>query len=199
MHKLASLRSTRQRLELLLKGAPEEELDQFVQEHLVYFEGGGAAYIVNQLCSERTAVSLKKRLEGLINLRAHQKIARNQQRTLDAVARLVTSAEWRSARVHLDAELVLSKDLRADCRHELVSFDVLGSAPVVVRLQQLGRAERALRFSDLGCFVDAHGLHFRWRGGKGRLRLNLPHVAENALKNSLRVVLVDPQVVHLAS
>lgn len=114
-------------------------------------------------------------------LRRHlvgQRAREREQRDVDAVATsnkvaaaLGASGSWHDEEVRLDVRLLLDPGLTcAPVTH--VRFEGSG-LDVAVAKQSLVDLRRHLpRFPDLCAYVDATGLHLRWRGGRGRLNFH---------------------------
>lgn len=90
------------------------------------------------------------------------------QRAADAALRLVSTSRRRAEWIELDAEILLG-DLLADGGMKYVAFE-LPRARVLLLRGTLLKVRAPLRnFIDLAAYVDEHGLHFRWHGGRGGL------------------------------
>ena len=110
----------------------------------------------------------------LVGLRARER----EQRDVDAVpisnkvaAALGASGAWHDEEVRIDVGLLLDPGLTcASATH--VRFEGTG-LDVALTKQTLVDLRRHLpRFPDLCAYVDATGLHLRWRGGRGRLNFH---------------------------
>lgn len=116
---------------------------------------------------------LALRLAGPIS-RYKRRVATTRERTQEERARAAAVAVERTARhrdgvVQVDAQLVLGALLAG--HHEYISFDLSGGRVAVVRSLLLRARAGLRRLGDVVLLVDASGLHFIWRGGRGRLNL----------------------------
>lgn len=120
-------------------------------------------------------------------------IRAEQRRNLAIAAgiMLASLARWTETRVELDARIVLGT-LLVDASKKAVRFDVERGPSITISCAKLTEASRALKFSDLHCFVDARGLHFRWRDGVGGLDLHTQDRVWND-NSVLTVALSRPQ------
>lgn len=110
---------------------------------------------------------LRRRAEALIEHR--QGVARD--RAGRAATRLRETSSRGGEIVMLDVGILLG-DLLADRRVKDVSFDLDDELRVVIPLRTLVKVRQTLgKRADLVAFVDDHGLHFRWKDGRGGLRL----------------------------
>lgn len=116
-----------------------------------------------------------------------------QNASLAAVAMLAKLAEWSDARVLLDRRIVLGAGLLGDRSRTFIRFDAEDLGTVTVRRTKLYEASKALRFSDLTCWLEANRLYFGWRGGLGGLRLLDQSVASREAETVLTVVLTRPR------
>jgi hypothetical protein len=120
-------------------------------------------------------------------------IRAEQRRNLAIAAGIMLAglARWTETRVELDARIVLG-NLLVDASKKAVHFDVERGPSITISRAKLSEASRALKFPDLRCFVDARGLHFRWRDGVGGLDL---HTQDRAWNDNgvLTVALSRPQ------
>ena len=93
-----------------------------------------------------------------------------ERRAQVAARELNDTAIWADGTVLLDQRVLLG-DLLAHPTAKWIGFEVNEQAIVISR-QKLRAARAALRpFLDLAAYLDQHGLHFRWRGGRGGLDL----------------------------
>jgi hypothetical protein len=91
------------------------------------------------------------------------------ERARAAADRLALTARWMGRAVVLDSDLVLG-DLVVDVTIRHVGFALEHVGTVFVLRDLLHRARLLHRlFMDVASFVDAAGVHLRWRGGVGRI------------------------------
>ena len=174
-----------------------EELAQLVAEHagpLASSLGVTVAHL-RSICEAspidrvvKVRVALRKYRE-----RNEESLRRQSQNLAIAAAdMLVGLSRWRDQRVDLDHRIVLG-GLLADRERKAIRFDVDGRYSVDVLRETLARSKRALRFSDLSCFLDARGLNFRWRNGRGGLVLRSQNVSQFDTSALLHVVFPEQQ------
>lgn len=110
---------------------------------------------------------LRHRSQAQVELR--QETAR--ERAQGAATKLADTSSRRGEVFMLDVTTLLG-DLVADRRIKHVSFELGGDTRVVIPLKTLVGVRQALgKRPDLFASVDRHGLHFRWKDGRGGLRL----------------------------
>lgn len=112
--------------------------------------------------------------------------------SLAAAAMLSKLAVWSEDKIGLDPRIVLGSGLLGDRARAFVRFDAESLGTVTVRRTKLAEAGKALRFSDLSCCLDATGLRFGWRGGRGGLRLTDQKVGSREAEAVLTVALARP-------
>jgi hypothetical protein len=115
-----------------------------------------------------------------------------QNLSVAAATMLAKLARWDGARVVLDPRIVLGRSLLADRSRRYVRFDAEDFPAVAVRRDKLAQAARALTFKDMACSIDARGLRFTWRGGRGRLLLTNQEVELRHRDTVLHVVMAKP-------
>ena len=113
--------------------------------------------------------------------------------SLAAAAMLGKLAVWYEDKVELDARIVLGSGLLGDRARAFVRFDAESLAAVTVRRAKLAEASKALRFSDLSCWLDATGLRFGWGGARGGLRLTAQNVGSREAEAVITVALTRPR------
>jgi hypothetical protein len=119
------------------------------------------------LRDEDVAPGLRQRLAGISRSVEEERRARSRERAARAAVTLGRSARWTERGAVLDVELLL-RDLLADRTRKYITFTRVGGAAVTVRRDTLARVASLRRLHiDLVAFVDADGLHFRWKGGRG--------------------------------
>lgn len=159
----------------LAEGA-EQEANKLLEGHgrrLADLVGKSRAELMAFL--QRPLPERKARLRRLLSeARQHRSAERQRQGAnlaLAGASHLAELARWEEDRVRLDERIVLGS-LLSDTARKYVRFDAEGISPVCLVRTKLRDASRVLRrFSDLSCFLDERGLHFRWRAGKGGLVL----------------------------
>jgi hypothetical protein len=142
---------------------------------------------VSRISSLREMVHRAKEREQAAQSSAAQNLSQA------AATMLALSAAWDGSRVNLDARIALGRNLLADRTRRFIRFDVEGNAPIVVRREKLAEASKALRFPDVTCSVDRHGLRFGWRAGKGGLLLVTQAVEARYRDAVLTVVIARPR------
>jgi hypothetical protein len=102
-----------------------------------------------------------------------------------------STARWFELGVVIDVDLVLGQ-LLSDLTRKYVAF-VLPETLVVVEAVLLRRARMLKRtFLDAAVFVDDAGVHFRWKGGRGRLNLKSQAVSPSEMQRALAVPIPPP-------
>jgi hypothetical protein len=191
--------SQRELAETLL-GCVESEADddQELQRLLVVYE----ADLADSLRCAPSALSALLHLdteERRIRVRALIRASRERRQeaqagvlhnaSLAAAAMLAKLAVWSEGKVELDPRIVLGGGLLGDRARTFIRFDAESLGVVTVRRAKLTEASKALRFSDLSCWLEATGLRFGWRGGLGGLRLNDQNVGMREAEAVLTVAL----------
>ncbi len=99
-----------------------------------------------------------------------QRHERDVERAHRAARELGRTARWFERGVVLDVDLVLG-DLLADNRCKFVRLHML-SFIVRIPTEHLRRARLLRTYIDLVCYLDARGIHLRWKAGRGQLNLH---------------------------
>lgn len=134
---------------------------------------------------ERLRAPLTKAREGAVLERLHAGCARS----VAAAEAIAASARWIDEMLVLDSDRVLG-GLLTHQGTEYIGFAVPTAEPMLFARSLLVRARILPRlFLDVACFVDRHGLHFRWRGGRGALDLRPERHRPYPLRNALVVTL----------
>jgi hypothetical protein len=116
---------------------------------------------------ELTAPSLAKLLERARGRLDAQDRERRRNRSFAAAERLGAAARWTDLGAELETDLLLG-ELLADRTKKWVRFQEPSGFAVTTRRDLLAAAVPLRRIHlDLASWVDAQGLHFRWRGGRG--------------------------------
>lgn len=112
---------------------------------------------------------LRSRMELAFEAQRQSRCEHDIERAQRAARAVSRTARWFELGVMLDVDLVLG-DLLAMPKCRYVGFR-MEETTVVIPTERLRRA-RMLRIQlDLGCFVDADGVHVRWKNDRGRLNL----------------------------
>jgi len=109
-----------------------------------------------------------------------------------SAAMLAKLAVWSDGKVDLDPKIVLGGGLLGDRTRAFIRFDAESLGVVTVRRAKLAEASKALRFSDLSCWLSPAALCFGWRGGIGGLRLVDQQVGSREVEAVLTVALRRP-------
>jgi len=119
---------------------------------------------------EQLAPELEGRLRRHTEARLEHRQETARERAQHAAARLSKTAHRKRKTFLLDVPTLLG-DLLADRTIKTITFELDGDVRVTTPLRTLVRVRQALgKRDDLVAFVDEHGLHFRWKDGRGRLR-----------------------------
>jgi len=122
---------------------------------------------------------------------AHRKWERDRVRARKlelALIDLQSSARTSHGAVHLSVAALFRVNVNAS--RALLGFEFRGRV-VHVRRTLLKKTRRALRYrGDVWAFLDEHGLHLRWRGGRGGLDLRA--AAPGSRERPAYVVRLDP-------
>lgn len=118
---------------------------------------------------------------------------RRRERSIAAAIRLGQSARWTELGVELDVDLLLGEVL-ADRTRRWVSFEGEGLSVSIPRHVIAATASVSRQHLDLAAYVDEHGLHFRWRAGRGRYNWR-PHAPRPGLEANVLTVPLAPNVV----
>ncbi|MDI1450835.1 hypothetical protein [Polyangium sp. 6x1] len=119
-------------------------------------------------------------LEALLHRRAEAQEARRAERAAQiagsAAEHLARTAVWHEGRAHLDPSILFGAIL-ADVGHKFIAFHGGRAFEVRMLRHTLWNAGEALSgHDDLAAWVDAEGLHFRWKNGRGGLNFLSQHV-----------------------
>jgi len=125
--------------------------------------------------------------------RGRDDLDRRRERSIVAAIRLGEGARWTELGAELDVDLLLGEVL-ADRTRRWVSFEGEGLSVAIPRHLIPATASVARQHLDLAAYVDEHGLHFRWRGGRGRYNWR-PHVPRPGLEAHVLTVPLAPKVV----
>lgn len=160
-------------------------------EHLEQLAGslGLAPGDLSQLLALDGA-ELASRLRVLI--REHQAEGRARRARLlktraeSAARRLADSAEPVDRRVQLTVSLLLGELLHHPTA-KFIGFELPGVEPIYIAKSKLREVARTFRRVEVTAYLDASGLHFRWRGGRGGLDLCSRIVSASDRPHVLRV------------
>jgi hypothetical protein len=117
---------------------------------------------------------------------------RRRERSIAAAERLGQTVRWTELGAELDVDLLLGEVL-ADRTPRLVSFEGEGLAVAIPRQVIAATRLVARQHLDVGAFVDEHGLHFRWRAGRGRYNWR-PQSLRPGLESRVLTVPLGPNV-----
>jgi len=106
-------------------------------------------------------------LERARGRKVREDLDRRRERSIAAAIRLGQSARWSELGAELDVDLLLG-DVLADRTRRWLSFGGEGLSVTIPRNLIAATIPVARQHLDLAAYVDEQGLHFRWRGGKGR-------------------------------
>lgn len=112
----------------------------------------------------------------------------NQNLAIAAATMLAGLAKWHDDHVALDSRIVLG-NLLVDSNKKAIRFDVEKFGKFVILRSKLKQARKGLKFSDLECFVDQHGLNFHWRNRAGHLLLTSQELPRKDKHSFVPVVL----------
>jgi hypothetical protein len=140
----------------------------------------------------------RARLQAIL-LSAKERDRSNAARATESIAvaaitQLAGLARWREDHVELDPAIVLGRGIRGDSGRKFVEFVAEGFEPVSIRREKLEDTARGLRRLAVTCRLDARGLCFFWRGGKGHLFLVSQDLARVHRDAVMRVMLTRPVV-----
>jgi hypothetical protein len=132
-------------------------------------------------------------LEQARRRRVRDDLDRKRERSIAAAIRLGQTVRWTELGAEFDVDLLLGEVL-ADRTLKWVSFEGEGLSVTIPRHVIAATALVARQHLDLAAYVDEHGLHFRWRGGKGRYNWR-PHLPRPGLEAHVLTVALAPKVV----
>jgi hypothetical protein len=116
---------------------------------------------------EDVAPRIRQLLARARDHQVQQDLGRRRQRSLEAAERLGASATWTDLGAELDMDLLLG-ELLADRTKKWVAFTADHGAQAVIPRYLLAATAPLRRVHlDLAGWVDLHGLHVRWKGGRG--------------------------------
>jgi hypothetical protein len=160
---------------VLLVRAPEpgtSNLGEFVAQHADELAqaldvDAHRLALARALDDEELLPRIVQLLERARGRRVREDLDRRRERSIAAAIRLGQTVRWTELGGELDVDVLLG-DVIADRTRKWVSFE--GEELSVVIPRHLIAATRlvAHQHLDLAAYVDEHGLHFRWRGGRGR-------------------------------
>lgn len=177
-----------------------QELEQLVAAHsslLAEFFGTTPPKLLS--LGAMTPDSRRARVRELLReaRQRQEAAAANAAQNLSVAAgtMLAKLARWEGARVVLDPRIVLGRSLLGDRSRRYIRFDAEDLSVVVVRREKLLEASKALTFSDTTCALEARGLRFAWREGRGGLLLMNQDVEPRHSDAVLHVVVARPRPV----
>jgi nitroreductase len=134
-------------------------------------------------------------LERARGRRALEDLDRRRERSIAAAIRLGQTARWTDLGAELDVDLLLG-DVLADRTRKWVSFEAEGMSVTIPRHLIAATVFVARQHLDLAAVVNGQGLHFCWRGGKGRYRWR-SHSLRPGLEAHVLTVALAPKVVRV--
>jgi hypothetical protein len=144
------------------------------------------------LPDEEAAPRVKELLARRADARAQRHHAALGELVTRAARRLASTAIWKGQAAVIDVGLLLT-ELLADSGREYIGFE---SSAFEVHLprSKLVEVARVLphQYPDIVGWVDASGLHFRWRRGRGGLNLLPQPVRPGAVAYVLTVSIPPP-------
>ena len=151
-----------------------------------------AAYVDDAELAPHLEAMLRQREE--ISRRARTNTT--AERASTAATRISRSATWEKDLVRIDPALLLG-DLLADTSNKYVAFS-FDEHDITIDRAKLGDVSRIISsktYPDRSAYLDASGLHLRWKSGRGGLNLvtQIPGVLER--DRVLHVVLERPAAV----
>jgi hypothetical protein len=188
----------------LLVRAPETgstNLGEFVADNateLAQVLGIDARFLEAARASDDESVAprIRRLLERLRDEEVQQDLDRRRDRSLAAAQRLGATARWSDLGAELDVDLLLG-ELLADRTKKWVAFSEPAGFNVSIS-RHLVAATAPLRrvHIDLAAFVNATGLHVRWRGGRGGYNW-VPREVHASLAGRVLTVPLAPKVVRM--
>jgi hypothetical protein len=122
---------------------------------------------------------LRERLRAIGDLDRQRRADHLAKVAMRAATRLGATARWAEEGAVLDVDLFLT-DVIADAARRYVVFTDAVELRVGVKRTLLVAVARLRRIHiDLVAFVNAAGLHFRWKGGRGGYNLRAQPVADD--------------------
>ncbi len=150
-----------------------------------------AAYVTDEEIAPQLEALLRQRVEQSRSFRQVSAV----ERASTAASRIARSAVWEKSLVRIDPTLLLG-DLLADTSNKYVafSFDEHDITIDRAKLVDVSRVLTSKTYPDRSAYLDASGLHLRWKSGRGGLDLvtQIPNVIER--DRVLHVVLERPAV-----
>ena len=177
----------------------DEELTELLREH-----GSTIAALLGTTVAQLEVACKAPPMTRTVNIRVALRRVRErhsaalkvqaQARAIEAAEILARNARWNADHVELDPNVVLGA-LLYDGQRKVIRFKVKveENSSVTIMRDKLKEASRALRFSDLRCFIDDRGLNFRWHGGRGGLVLVTQGSRYQDAASVLTVELQEPQ------
>lgn len=159
-------------------------------EHVAVLLGVEASEIralINQPDQE-----IAPKLSALLHHREEARAARCAERgrgvALSAADHLAFTAVQRANRIYLDPGILFGA-LLADTSCRYIAFCIYSEAEVRIRRPYLVQVAEVLtrQYDDLGAWLDNHGLHIRWKGGRGGLNLISQRISARDMGFGLRI------------
>ena len=126
-----------------------------------------------------------------------QGLEQRRDRSLAAAERLGATARWTDLGAELDMDLLLG-ELLADRTKKWVAFTVDHDRETIIPRHLIAATAPHRRIHlDLAGWVDLHGLHVRWKGGRGGYNWHSREVDAHFDDLVLRVPLAPIVVLHV--
>ncbi len=143
------------------------------------------------MTDEEIVPRLRAGLQHILAGRQEERARRAEEAANVAIGRLAGSVRWEEGRAILDERVLFSRDLWATRpKHAVLITDAF---EVAVRRDLVIFARIALSgFLDTVAWVDSTGLHLRWRGGRGKLKLYPQKLKAHEREAALVIALPAP-------
>jgi hypothetical protein len=146
---------------------------------------------------EDIAPRIRQLLGRARDRQVQQELERRRQRSLAAAQRLGATARWTDLGAELDVELLVGEIL-VDRTKRWVRFVAPDETFRTIIPTHLVAATRPLQrlHLDFAGWVDAEGLHLRWRGGRGGYNWR-PREVHSSFEDRVLAVPLGPKVVQM--
>ncbi|MDC0743205.1 hypothetical protein [Polyangium mundeleinium] len=144
---------------------------------------------------QHIAPELQAHLHRRVEALRAEHVEKMSRRASSAAGRLASTAVWQGDRIYLDPLLLLGP-LLADAGNKFIAFHVVRAFEVRMPRPFLVQVAGVLprQYDDLVAWLDTHGLHFRWKNGRGGLNFISQTVAPKDIAFGLHVYLMPPVV-----
>jgi len=120
------------------------------------------------LTDREIASRISMRLEHVVRQQREQRVREKEPKVAAAVKQFIDNVRWTEGAAHVPANIFFARELWSKPHVVFVCDDF----EVAVARRLVSQAREAMRaFRGVGVFIDAKGLHVRWRWGIGRLNL----------------------------